>query len=325
MPFISILIPCFNAERWIKGTINSALAQDYPHKEVIVVDDGSTDNSWELIQGYGPRIRAERTSNKGACSARNYLLQLSKGEWLQYLDADDYLLHGKVSSQVHGLENAPDADILYGPGIIEEHWTGEVNRYTLPIPEPRDPWILLARWRLPQTGAVLWKKKAIEDVGGWKTDQPCCQEHELYLHLLKAGKQFHYTTEPGAVYRKWSDDSVCERNKMETYCQRLKITDATEQHLAEINELSVARQDEINQARFECARIIWTVDRAWARSLIRQVRATRAPFVPQGRGVPALYRFIYSVFGFSMAETVAKLKRILVSFFSTASLKSKNI
>ncbi|MGH2567490.1 MAG: glycosyltransferase family 2 protein, partial [Bacteroidota bacterium] len=139
LPLVSILIPCHNAERWIKGAINSALAQDYSHKEVIIVDDGSTDNSWEIIQGYGPRIRAERTSNNGACAARNYLLQLSKGEWLQYLDADDYLLPGKISSQVKVLEHESDADILYGPGIIEEHWTGEINKYTLPISEPRDP------------------------------------------------------------------------------------------------------------------------------------------------------------------------------------------
>jgi len=123
LPFISILNPCYNADRWIKGAIDSAMAQDYVHKEVIVVDDGSTDNSWEIIQGYGSRIHAERTSNSGACVARNYLLQLSKVEWPQYMDADDYLLPRKISSQVKALDDITDADVLYSPGIIKEHWT----------------------------------------------------------------------------------------------------------------------------------------------------------------------------------------------------------
>jgi glycosyltransferase involved in cell wall biosynthesis len=81
---VSILIPCYNAERWISQAIESALNQTYQYKEVIVVDDGSTDNSLEIIKSFGDRIHWETGENKGGNITRNRLLELSTGEWLQY-------------------------------------------------------------------------------------------------------------------------------------------------------------------------------------------------------------------------------------------------
>ena len=94
--------------------------------------------------------------------------------------------------------------------------TNESRQEILPIPTPHDPWVLLARWYLPQTGSPLWRRQAIADVGGWKIDQPCCQEHELYLRLLMAGKQFEYCEAAGSVYRQWSESTVCKRDLSET-------------------------------------------------------------------------------------------------------------
>ena len=315
---VSILIPCYNAEAWIQKSILSALQQTYQEKEVVVVDDGSTDNSWEIIQGFGKSIVSKRTSNRGAGATRNYLLQLSKGDWLQYLDADDFLLPGKINNQIAKVESNQVVDIIYSPSIIEERWSGEIKSYTLPIPEPHDPWILLTRWYLPQTGSVLWKKQAIGEVGGWKEDQPCCQEHELYLRLLKAGKVFKYSQEPGAIYRKWSDDTVCERDKSESYKQRLKIILDVENYLDKTGKLTSDRQNEINQARFECARIIWNMDKKWAKSLIREVNISKIPFTPSGKGVPYIYRILYSSLGFSAAEYAAYCKRICTSFIKNS-------
>jgi glycosyltransferase involved in cell wall biosynthesis len=97
---VSILIPCYNAERWVGEAIESALAQTWPEKEVLVIDDGSTDRSLEVIQRYRGRIRWETGPNRGSNTARNRLLELSAGEWLQYLDADDYLRPNKVQVQL---------------------------------------------------------------------------------------------------------------------------------------------------------------------------------------------------------------------------------
>jgi glycosyltransferase involved in cell wall biosynthesis len=311
LPQVSILIPCHNADRWIAQAIESALNQTYPHKEVIVVDDGSTDRSLEIIQSFGDRIRWETQPNQGGNAARNRLLELSNGEWLQYLDADDYLLPHKLEQQVQVLSQGLQADVIYGASIYE-YWEGEsVRQETVTIPPPHDPWILLARWFLPQTGSPLWRRQAIVDVGGWKMGQPCCQEHELYLRLLMAGKGFQYSESVGSVYRQWSEGTVCKRNKPEVFRQRLSIEDRLEQYLQTHDLLTPDRQYAINQARFECARQIWLFDQNWANQVMAQIKRHDRHFNPTGQAAPASYRLIYQTFGFQFAESFAATKRAL--------------
>lgn len=310
---LSILIPCFNSERWIKEAIESALNQTYDNKEVIVVDDGSTDNSLDIIKSFGDRITWETGANQGGNAARNRLLELSTGEWLQYLDSDDYILPDKISKQIQFIVDNPETDIVYSPTILQHHIENQTRQEILPIPQPHDPWILLARWYLPQTGSPLWRKQAIIDVGGWKPDQPCCQEHELYLRLLKAKKRFLYFSYASSVYRQWSESTVCKKNKTQTYRRRLEITDRIEQHLQETKQLIKPRQNAINQARFECARIIWLKDKQWAKNIIQQIQSCDRNFIPSGDCAPQIYRQMYKLLGFNMAEKIAAMKRQLIA------------
>src|SRR5256885_5300683 len=238
---VSILIPCFNAEGWVAQAIESALSQTWPEKEVILVDDGSTDASLTIIKTFGDRIRWESGPNRGSNVARNRLLELAHGDWLQYLDADDYLLPEKIAQQMEFIATDLAAAVVFGPATIE-HWAdGSARRVLLPIPEPHDLWILLARWYLPQTGAALWRKQAMVDVGGWKVDQPCCQEHELYLRLLMAGKRFAYCADEGAIYRQFGNGTVSTRNISKVHEQRLDIETRAEEVLRERGELSTDR------------------------------------------------------------------------------------
>src|SRR5205807_5395332 len=131
-----------------------------------------------------------------------------------------------------------DVDVVYSPVTIERSRGNTVRRELLTIPEPRDPWVLLARWYLPQTGASLWRKQALVDVGGWKVDQPCCQEHELYLRLLMAGKRFAYCADEGAIYRHFGNGTVSTRNISKVHEQRLDIETRAEEFLRERGELS---------------------------------------------------------------------------------------
>jgi glycosyltransferase involved in cell wall biosynthesis len=308
-PKVSILIPCYNAERWIAQAIQSALGQTYPHKEVIVIDDGSSDRSLDIIQSFGDAIVWATQTNQGGNVTRNHLLELSDGEWLQYLDADDYLLLDKIEKQVHLLDRYPEVDILYGPSIFE-HWdTGQSYQELLPIPEPHDPYILLARWFLPQTGSPLWRKQAILDVGGWKPDQPCCQEHELYYRLLTSGKKFIYADAAGSVYRQWSNDTVCKKDMSQTWQMRLQIEDALEAYLSQSCQLTPHRQWAINQARFEIARMVWLVNKDWAYQIIRQIHNQDATFSPADQAAPGIYSLLYRCVGFRLSEYMALAKR----------------
>jgi glycosyltransferase involved in cell wall biosynthesis len=310
---VSILIPCYNAEKWISQAIESALNQTYHNKEVIVVDDGSTDNSLEVIKSFGDQIHWETGENKGGNVSRNRLLELSTGEWLQYLDSDDYLLETKIEQQINYLKNNPNIDIIYSPSIFE-YWTNETSKKEiLAIPEPHDPYALLALWHLPQTGSPLWKKQAIINAGGWKKDQPCCQEHELYLRLLKTNATFQYYEGAESVYRQWSESTVCKKDKSLTYKHRLQIIDDLEKYLQANHLMNQRRLDAINESRFACARLIWLVNRQWANNIITTIHASDSNFLPPQHLAPSIYKFIYKFLGFEVAEIFAKIKRALKS------------
>lgn len=310
-PLVSILIPCYNSEQWIKQAIESALGQTWLSKEVIVLDDGSNDNSLDVIRQYGGQLRWETGENRGGGYARNRLLELARGEWVQYLDADDYLLPEKVAQQANFVLQHPKVDIVIGPTTME-FWSEErVERRLDPIPEPHDYWTMLASWKLPQTGAPLWRKSAILDVGGWKRNQPCCQEHELYLRLLIGGKKFAYHASGGSIYRQWSDETVCKRNIPEVHRRRLEIEQRLEEFLSRTAQLTPERQRAVSQARFEIARIAWQYDRSFAVRIMKEVKEADPAFSPSGKAAPAHYKFVFRACGFSFAEGLAAARRVV--------------
>ncbi|MCL5776863.1 glycosyltransferase family 2 protein [Limibaculum sp. FT325] len=316
-PAVSVLIPCFNAERWVGACIESALAQNYPKSEIIVFDDGSVDSSPAIIRSFGDRIRFEGGSNQGAAVARNRLLELSQGEWVQYLDADDELVPNKLKANLEMVQSKPDVDVLVGPVEVEYLRCGAVSgRAISPAHKFQgavDPWRMLALWELPQTGGPLWRRSALLDVAGWRKEQPCCQEHELYLRLLVAGKKFAFTNFVGAVYRRFETGTLSTKDMPLVRRERLKIEARLEAHLEATGALTPERQWAINQARFELARSAWPENRAEARSIAATIRKDRSGFRPTGLSAPPGYQFFYHAFGFEIAERVAKIKRSIMS------------
>jgi glycosyltransferase involved in cell wall biosynthesis len=100
-PLVSIIIPCYNAEPWIAAAVDSALAQSWQEIEVIAVNDGSSDGSLAVLRRLaGPKVRVVDQPNRGAAAARNAGLSMARGEFVQFLDADDLLTPGKIASQV---------------------------------------------------------------------------------------------------------------------------------------------------------------------------------------------------------------------------------
>jgi glycosyltransferase involved in cell wall biosynthesis len=319
-PLVSILIPCHNTEQWIGRAIESALSQTWPNKEILVFDDGSQDRSLEIIRSFGDRIKWESGPNRGANAARNRLLEMSRGDWLQYLDADDYLLNEKIAGQIASIADLDSADVLFSPMTLELWNAGfVVRRIQLPIPPPHDPWTLLARWSMPGTHAVLSRRSAITEIGGWAPEQPCCQEHELYFRMLAAGKRFVYSPRIGAIYRKWSSTTLCTRDPLLTLNNRLKILDRLAAHLEKSGELTTDRSLAIGQVRVECARAIYQYDPEAAIRLSDVARQECATLRLQHAACfPAAYRLAYQAFGFATAERLASTSRQSRSWISHA-------
>ena len=112
-PLVSVVIPAYNCGAYLAAAVQSVLDQDYPHKEVIVVNDGSTDNTAEVLAGFGTRIVVINQSNAGVAAARNLGMQTAHGELIALLDADDLWLPGKLRKQVEYLNAHPELGAVY--------------------------------------------------------------------------------------------------------------------------------------------------------------------------------------------------------------------
>lgn len=182
-PTVSIIIPCYNGEQYVGEAIDSALAQTYPHIELIVIDDGSTDNSVAVLQQFGHRIRWETGPNRGACAARNRGLRMARGECIQFLDADDLLSAQKLEQQIPFLLR-DDADIITcDVEVVEMGHSNVIERYTQQHAEA------FARCCFDDitTPGPLHRKARLEAIGGFNESLSCSQERDLHLRLAANG------------------------------------------------------------------------------------------------------------------------------------------
>src|SRR5688572_25029067 len=110
---ISVVVPCFNRAYCLGKAIESALAQHTTPREVIIVDDGSTDGSAAVAGNYGEQVRVIRTTNRGPAAARNIGLQQAQGMWVAFLDSDDVWHPEKLTLQLEALDAYPDAEVIF--------------------------------------------------------------------------------------------------------------------------------------------------------------------------------------------------------------------
>lgn len=305
---VSMLIPVYNARRWIRQAIESALAQTYPRKEIIVVDDGSTDGTQDVIRSFGEEIRFRQSVHSGGNVARNLLLEMSSGEWLQYLDADDYLLPGKISGQIAALDASGDVfDVICSPYILRN----EANGQEMPIlfHSPFDAGAEYIRWGPFWTGAFLIRRSSLIEVGGWKEDQIACQEHELLLRLIRGEKRFGFCRNLSAVYRHHSCSTVSKKDPLLTARLRMELTDEFEVFLRDQHRLDHFYSKLLFAARMECARSTWQRDKRYAIELARKATSSEWYWVRDSPALPFHFQVARLLFGFRGAQQLASFWR----------------
>ena len=306
MSLVSVLIPCYNAERWIGEAIESALSQTHQPVEVLVVDDGSTDGSVARIESFGARVRLERSEHAGGNAARNRLLDLAAGEWIQYLDADDYLLPDKVARQVKFAE-AEGLEVVCSPVVLRDEATGQERPYL--FEQPLDLSVQYIRWGPINTNGLLLRRQVLVDSGKWKVDQPCCQEHELLLRLMMAGRKIGILNEAEAVYREHGAGTVSRKDPMRTIRERMRLTDIGVDWLANEGGMELEHRRALFTARLECARSVHAQDGLLARSLAETAVRTGVKWVDPTPGLPPTYQAVRWLFGFENAERIARWRR----------------
>lgn len=201
---VSIIIPCFNSAEWISEAIESALNQTWSSVEVVVIDDGSTDNSTEIIKKFGDSISWKTQPNGGGALARNRGIELATGEWVQFLDADDLLLPDAVEHKLK-LSVDPSVVICGNVSSIDGASTESLPGFwNLPSYDLES----MLRSGAPPTSAPLHRINAIRSIGGFHAGQPCGQEYDLHLRMaIELGLTFR-STQRNSVLIRQHDQSV---------------------------------------------------------------------------------------------------------------------
>lgn len=189
---VSIVIPCFNAERFISEAIESCLNQTYKNIEIIVVNDGSTDSSYKIINSYGDKIVKIEQENKGGSAARNTGLNIAKGDFVLFLDADDFLEHrGIERHMIHMPDNqTTENTAFYG----DYHLVDESGKVTKQISQPNIKSDLTGLKSLIEsaliTGSLLYKTYNVKSVCGFNERLRSGQEYDLNIRLFLTGVRF---------------------------------------------------------------------------------------------------------------------------------------
>jgi glycosyltransferase involved in cell wall biosynthesis len=198
---ISVVIPAFNASKYIAETIHSVLQQTLPADEVLVIDDGSTDNTAAIAASFGPPVRVIRTPNSKLPAARNRGVKEAKGEWIAFVDADDLWAENKLERQMQELSRHPEADLCYTGRILFESSGRTVPRDVIKVP----PATAIAQEMLNTNkfppSCVVIRRSTFLDVGGHDTSFPYVEDWDLWLRLIKAGIKFVDCPEPLLRYR----------------------------------------------------------------------------------------------------------------------------
>ncbi len=204
---ISILIPAYNAERWLADTIRSALAQTWSHKDIIIVNDGSCDQTLAVARQFASRdVSVVTQTNQGAAAARNRALSLSQGDYIQWLDADDLLSPNKVAKQIEAAQECQSERVLFSSA-----WGAFMYRVSRAQFCPTPLWCDLSpvEWLLRkmgqnlhmQTATWLVSRELTEATGPWDTRLSLDDDGEYFSRAVLASDAIRFVPDAKVFYR----------------------------------------------------------------------------------------------------------------------------
>jgi glycosyltransferase involved in cell wall biosynthesis len=197
LPLVSIVIPSYNHARYLAAAIDSVLAQDYPDIELIVIDDGSTDRSPDILKGYGSRFHWEIQSNQGQVATLNRGWLMSRGDILGYLSADDVLLPQAVARSVSCLRSNPDAVLTYCDFKLIDPNGRFIRRIRTPDFRYRD---MVVKAICPPGPGAFFRRSAFDRTGLWDKELRTMLDYDYWLRLGLQGP-FVRIPEVLALYR----------------------------------------------------------------------------------------------------------------------------
>lgn len=235
-PLVSVVIPCYNAARWLAGAIESALAQTWPATEIITVNDGSNDASPAIARGYQPRgVRVVDQANRGAAAARNAGLRAARGQFIQFLDADDLLAPDKIERQMRVLApGSPDrlaagawARFHGDPGAAAFHpyanWRDLAGVEFLQLHYEEGCMMHPAAWLAPRA--------LLDRAGPWDESLTLNDDGEYFARVVLASDGIVFCPDARSYYRSGIAASLSGRTDRRSLDSLFRSVDLTTRHL----------------------------------------------------------------------------------------------
>jgi teichuronic acid biosynthesis glycosyltransferase TuaG len=198
MELVSIIIPAYNAEKYLRDTIDSAFAQTYSNFEIIVVDDGSTDRTKNILAEYGNKIRVVRQTNKGSAAACNAGVAVASGTWVCFLDADDIWLPNKLALQVERCKGSVIShtdSVCFGDAIV-----GEIRRSSFEPPYSGQVLKELLVVNFISKSTVMMRRDVFNHYGGFDESYVTCEDWPFWINVC-AEHELGYLPEAMVRYR----------------------------------------------------------------------------------------------------------------------------
>ena len=246
-PLVSILIPAYNAEEWIADTIRSAIAQTWQRKEIIVVDDGSSDRTATMAKRFASKeVTVVSAENQGAAAARNRALQLSKGDYIQWLDADDLLSPDKIERQLEAVQAVDSGRILISSSWAHFNYRPHRARF-VPTALWQDlspvEWLLrkMGENEHMQTATWLTSRELAKAAGPWDTRLISDDDGEYFCRVLLASEGTRFVPEARVFYRitssnRWSYIGTSDNKKKEALLLSMEL------HIQYLRSLEVSER-----------------------------------------------------------------------------------
>lgn len=273
---ISIIIPAYNAAIFLEEAVHSALQQDYANKEIIIVENNSTDDTAlvarKMVAKYPDVVQLIEEKKQGCSAARNAGIRAATGDWLQFLDADDLLEAKKLSQQMQLLK--ADTDWIIA-AYRHQYTDGSIENCFPNI----DPWKgLVHDFAIGNTCANLYKKKSLAAVGNWDETLTDNTDHNLHFRLLKATANYVLDEQIRMTYRHHPHERVSTRQPIGRMQRKLDFHHAVNEYLKK----SEPDYWQKNSSWFDAAllrtlRMLATVDLSGATSAYKRIYKDQLP------------------------------------------------
>ena len=218
-PKVTVIIPTYNRAHFIKSAIDSVLNQTFGDFELIVIDDGSSDGTDKLLNGYGDKLRYIQQRRQEKSAARNKGIELAQGEYIAFLDSDDVWFSNKLSRQVPVLDSAPKNVVLV------HGYKQVVNKALKPLPgyekrlrrsyslaeKRKETYESYLKAPCIFTSTTLVRCQTLLEAGGYDTNIKDREDHELYLRLLLKGHEFTFLSEPPLIQYRLDENRTDQR------------------------------------------------------------------------------------------------------------------